>query len=65
MGEFNLKLRQKEAIAENTRTLIEEYNKNECSFEHLEELLEIAEAEEEYEVAVSIRDAMKVIEESK
>ncbi len=62
MGEFELKLRTKEAIKENTLTLIEEVKKGEVDLDHLLELEELANEEEEYEVAVSIRDVIKMIE---
>lgn len=63
MAEFYLSLRKKEVIKENTNTLQDLVDKGEINKEELLELLEIAESEEEYEVAISIKEVLeKIIE---
>lgn len=61
MAEFNLKLRKKEAIEENTRILIEHYKRGEISKSDILELEQEAIAEEEYEVAESIKKVLDLI----
>ena len=62
MAEFTLKLRTKEAIKENTRTLREHYRRGEISKEDMLEILEEAETEEEYEVAISVKEVLDSVE---
>lgn len=61
MAEFNLKLRKQEAIKENTDTLLEHYKKGEISKEDILELEQEAINDEEYEVAISIKEVLDYI----
>lgn len=61
MTEFNLTLHQKEAIAINTATLLDIVRNQDVEIQHLIELEQIAIDEEEYEVAVSIRDVINIL----
>lgn len=47
---------------ENTQLFISGFNKKELSLDDLKEILKEAEKEEEFEVAISVRDAIKSIE---
>jgi hypothetical protein len=61
MAEFNLKLRKKEAIEENTSTLLEHYKRGEISKSDILELEQEAINDEEYEVAISIKEVLDYI----
>ena len=61
MAEFNLKLKKLEAVKENTDTLLEYYKKGEISKEDILELEELAIEEEEYEVAISLKEVLDFI----
>jgi len=61
MAEFILKLRKQEAIKENTETLLEHYKRGEISKEDILELEQEAIQDEEYEVAVSIKQVLDYI----
>ena len=52
-------------IYENTQLFVNAYNKGELEIQDLEEMLNEAEDEEEFEVAVSLRDAINIIKEKK
>lgn len=62
MGEFKLTLRQKEAIQENTNTLLEHYKRGEITKEEILELEQEAIQDEEYEVAISIKEVLDFID---
>lgn len=64
MNEFKLTLRQKEAIEENTKTLLEHYKRGEISKEDILELEQEAIQDEEYEVAISIKRVLDFINKS-
>jgi len=61
MAEFNLKLKTLEAVKENTNTLIEHYKRGEISKEDILELEQEAIEDEEYEVAISIKEVLDFI----
>ena len=62
MAEFNLKLRKKEAIEENTETLLEHYKRGEISKSDILELEQEAIEDEEFEVAISIKEVLDYID---
>lgn len=62
MAEFTLKLKTLEAVKENTKTLLDHYERGEISKEDILELEEEAIADEEYEVAISIKEVLDYIE---
>lgn len=62
MAEFTLKLKTLEAVKENTNTLLDHYERGEISKEDILELEEEAIADEEYEVAISIKEVLDYIE---
>jgi len=62
MAEFTLKLKTLEAIKENTETLLEHYKRGEISKEDILELEQEAIQDEEYEVAVSIKQVLDYID---
>lgn len=61
MAEFTLKLKTLEAIKENTQTLLEHYKCGEISKEDILELEQEAIQDEEYEVAISIKEVLDYI----
>lgn len=61
MAEFMLKLKTLEAVKENTRTLLEHYKKGEISKKDILELEQEAIQDEEYEVAISIKEVLDYI----
>lgn len=61
MAEFTLKLRTLYAINKNTKTLLKHYKANEISKEDILELEQLAIEEEEYEVAVSLKEVLDYI----
>jgi hypothetical protein len=61
MAEFNLKFRKKEAIEENTNTLLEHYKRGEISKSDILELEQQAITDEEFEVAISIKEVLDYI----
>jgi hypothetical protein len=61
MAEFILKLRTLDAINKNTNTLLKHYKANEISKEDILELEQLAIEEEEYEVAVSLKEVLDYI----
>lgn len=62
MAEFTLKLKALEAVKENTEVLLKHYNDGEISKEDILELEQEAINEEEYEVAISIKEVLDYIE---
>jgi len=62
MAEFNLKLRKKEAIEENTKTLLEHYKRGEISKDDILELEQEAIIDEEYEIAISLKTVLDFID---
>ncbi len=52
-------------IEENTEDLIQGYNEGLISITDMEELLKEAEIDEEYEIAISIRNVLKTIKNGK
>jgi len=65
MAEFTLKLKTLEAVKENTKTLLDHYKSGEISKEDILELREEAINDEEYEVAISIKEVLDYIEANK
>ena len=61
MAEFILKLKTLDAVKENTRTLLEHYKRGEISKEDILELEQEAIQDEEYEVAISIKEVLDYI----
>jgi hypothetical protein len=61
MAEFNLKLKTLEAVKENTNTLLEHYKRGEISKSDILELEQEAIDDEEYEVAISIKEVLDYI----
>ena len=55
MAEFKLKLKTLEAVRENTETLLKHYKRGEISKEDILELEQEAIQDEEYEVAISLK----------
>jgi hypothetical protein len=62
MAEFTLKLKTLSAVKENTKTLLEHYKKREISKEDILELEQEAIQDEEYEVAISIKEVLDYID---
>ena len=62
MAEFNLKLRKKEAIEENTKTLLDHYKRGEISKSDILELEQEALQDEEYEISISIKEVLDFID---
>lgn len=65
MAEFTLKLKTLEAVKENTETLLQHYKSNEISEEDILELEQEAIKDEEYEVAISIKEVLDYIKKEK
>lgn len=61
MAEFTLKLKTLEAVRENTNTLLEHYKRGEISKSDILELEQEAIEDEEYEVAISIKEVIEYI----
>jgi hypothetical protein len=61
MAEFTLKLKTLEAVKENTETLLNHYKAGEISKEDILELEQEAIQDEEYEVAISIKEVLDYI----
>ena len=61
MAEFKLKLKTLEAVKENTNTLLEHYKRGEISKSDILELEQEAIEDEEYEVAISIKEVLDFI----
>jgi hypothetical protein len=61
MAEFTLKLKTLEAVKENTKTLLEHYQRGEISKDDILELEQEAILDEEYEVAISIKEVLDFI----
>jgi len=61
MAEFILKLKTLEAVKENTKILLEHYKLGEISKEDILELEQEAIQDEEYEVAISIKEVLDYI----
>jgi DNA-binding transcriptional regulator YhcF (GntR family) len=65
MAEFTLKLKTLEAVKENTKTLLDHYKSGGISKEDILELREEAINDEEYEVAISIKEVLDYIQTNK
>lgn len=65
MAKFILKCRQKEAIKENTETLLSHFKKGEVTVSELLELEQMAIEEEEYEIAQSVKAVLDYAKENK
>ena len=65
MAEFTLKLKTLEAVKENTETLLKHYKAGEISKEDILELEQEAVEDEEYEVAISIKEVLDYIDKDK
>lgn len=61
MAKFKLKLKTLEAVKENTNTLLEHYKRGEISKEDILELEQEAIQDEEYEVAISLKEVLDYI----
>jgi hypothetical protein len=61
MAEFTLKLKTLEAVKENTNTLLEHYKLGEISKSDILELEQEAIDDEQYEVAISIKEVLDYI----
>lgn len=61
MAEFKLKLKTLEAVKENTNTLLEHYKRGEISKSDILELEQEAIQDEEYEVAISLKEVLDYI----
>jgi hypothetical protein len=61
MAEFTLKLKTLQAVKENTKTLLKHYKLGEISKEDILELEQEAIEDEEYEVAISIKEVLDYI----
>ena len=62
MAEFTLKLKTLETVKENTETLLKHYKAKEISREDILELMQEAINDEEYEVAISIKEVLGYID---
>jgi len=65
MAEFKLKLKTLEAVRENTETLLKHYKRGEISKEDILELEQEAIQDEEYEVAISLKQVLDYIKKEK
>jgi len=61
MAEFTLKLKSLRAIKENTKALLDHYKRGEISKEDILELEQEAIYDEEYEVAISLKQVLNYI----
>lgn len=65
MAEFTLKLRTLKAVKKNTKILLQHYKRKEISEEDILELEQEAIKDEEYEVAISIKEVLDYIKKEK
>ena len=65
MAEFILKCKQKEAIKENTETLLHHFKAGEITISELLDIEQIAIEEEEYEIAQSVKSVLDYAKQNK